>query len=149
MSVDKGTLIDTTKPLIATKGRRQLSNEARRKLFMSKAAVDDSKFFDVYMAIIYADDGISEEQLRAQFPKSKITKHIEALEQSCRIFESGGRLYPIPARLTGKDRAYGLLRDMPNKCLFIDTETTGLNEDRDDEILQLSIIDGTGKILFD
>lgn len=148
MSVDKGTLIDTTKPLIATKGRRQLSNEDRRRLFMSKSSVDDSKFGEVYCAILFGD-GISEEQLRAQFPKSKITKHIEALEQSCAIFENDGLYYPIPARLTGKDRAYGLLRDMPNKCLFIDTETTGLNEDRDDEILQLSIIDGTGKILFD
>ena len=148
MSVDKGTLIDTTKPLIATKGRRQLSNEARRQLFMSKWSVDDSKFREVYEEI-YNGGGISKEQLRAQFPKSKITKHIEVLEQSCRIFENDGLFYPIPARLTRKDRAYGLLRDMPNKCLFIDTETTGLNKDRDDEILQLSIIDGTGKILFD
>ena len=33
-------------------------------------------------------------------------------------------------------------------CIVFDTETTGLNSERD-EIIQLSIIDGTGKVLFD
>jgi DNA polymerase-3 subunit epsilon len=48
-----------------------------------------------------------------------------------------------------RDAAQGARQALEGHCVILDTETTGLNRDRDDEPVQIAVIDWDGNVLLD
>jgi len=136
-----------TNPLCAHPARRpHLSDDPIGDMMSSGSS---EVLCDIYCELLNSIHGTTIDGLQAKFPRKRVRRHLERLREIGLVYEVGGLW--CPSILTPRDEgtAYRLLSDDPESVVFIDTETTGLNLTHSDSVLQLAVIDGDGRTLYD
>ena len=89
----------------------------------------------------------AEQKAKAQEQRRKLKERKEREERELREAEAAAKVREKERKKKILARVQRYADIKPEEIICLDTETTGLESE--DEILQLSIIDGTGDVLFD